>query len=113
MGRLTQILRTDSEVIEIYSPKYDGEEDSEFEKFLKINGARKEPQLRKFFDAIVSAVDKIREVGARENLFRPEGKRIKALPLFISSNNKIDKKIGKMRLCCLRYSEKILILGNG
>ena len=43
MGRLIQILRT---------------EDSEFEKFLKINGARKEPQLRKFFDAIVSAVDK-------------------------------------------------------
>ena len=36
-----------------------------------------------------------------------------ALPLFISSNNKIDKKIGKMRLYCLRYSEKILILGNG
>lgn len=113
MGRLIQILRTDSEEIEIYSPKYDGEEDSEFEKFLKINGARKEPQLRKFFDAIVSAVDKIREVGARENLFRPEGRRIKALPLFISSNNKIDKKIGKMRLYCLRYSEKILILGNG
>ena len=82
MGRLIQILRTDSEEIEIYSPKYDGE-DSEFEKFLKINGARKEPQLRKFFDAIVSAVDKIREVGARENLFRPEGRRIKALPLFI------------------------------
>jgi len=48
--------------------------------------------LRKFFDAIVSAVDKIREVGARENLFRPEGRRIKALPLFISSNNKIDKR---------------------
>ena len=100
MGRLIQILRTDSEEIEIYSPKYDGEEDSEL-------------QLRKFFDAIVSAVDKIREVGARENLFRPEGRRIKALPLFISSNNKIDKKIGKMRLYCLRYSEKILILGNG
>ena len=43
MGRLIQILRMDSEEIEIYSPKYDGEEDSEFEKFLKINGARKEP----------------------------------------------------------------------
>ena len=62
MGRLIQILRTDSEEIGISSPKYDGEEDSEFEKFLKINGARKEPQLRKFFDAIVSAADKIREV---------------------------------------------------
>ena len=35
------------------------------------------------------------------------------MPLFISSNNKIDKKIGKMRLYCLRYSEKILIFGNG
>lgn len=62
MGRLIQILRTDSEEIGISSPKYDGEEDSEFEKFLKINGVRKEPQLRKFFDAIVSAADKIREV---------------------------------------------------
>ena len=62
MGRLIQILRTDSEEIGISSQKYDGEEDSEFETFLKINGARKEPQLRKFFDAIVSAADKIREV---------------------------------------------------
>ena len=35
------------------------------------------------------------------------------MPLFISPNSKIDKKIGKMRLYCLRYSEKILVLGNG
>ena len=58
MGRLIQILRTDSEEIEIYSPKYDGEEDSEFEKFLKINGARKEPQLRKFFISSNNKIDK-------------------------------------------------------
>lgn len=46
------------------------------------------------------------ENGVRERYFRPEGKysdRVCALP--------IDS--GKLRLYCLRISDKILILGNG
>lgn len=55
---------------------------------------------------IVSFIDKIADRGALERFFRPEGKyndRVCALPVVQS----------KLRLYCLRLSEKILILGNG
>ena len=51
-------------------------------------------------------VDKIAEEGALERFFRPEGKMrdsVVALPVLRS----------KLRLYCLRLSDKILILGNG
>lgn len=54
----------------------------------------------------------MKECGARENLFRHEGGNVKAVPLYIC-DQKINKKIGKMRLYCLRLSERMLILGNG
>ena len=110
MGKLELIMETES--VSIYSPKYDGESQSEFEKFLSANKNHNDPQLKLFFDAIISAIDKIQECGARENLFRPEGGRVKAIPLFISIN-RIDKTIGKIRLYCLRYSDRVLIIGNG
>ncbi|MCQ2314920.1 MAG: hypothetical protein MJZ56_07130 [Bacteroidales bacterium] len=55
---------------------------------------------------IVAFINKIAENGAFERLFRPEGKMsdsIVALPVISS----------KLRLYCLRLSDKILILGNG
>lgn len=55
---------------------------------------------------ILYALQKILENGVLERYFRPEGKysdRVCALP--------IDS--GKLRLYCLRISDKILILGNG
>jgi hypothetical protein len=51
-------------------------------------------------------IDKIADKGALERLFRPEGKYsdgVCALPVIQS----------KLRLYCLRLSDKILILGNG
>lgn len=51
-------------------------------------------------------VNKIAQNGAFERLFRPEGKmsdHVVALPVITS----------KLRLYCLRLSDKILILGNG
>lgn len=55
---------------------------------------------------IVGFLDKIADFGALERYFRPEGKmsdRVVALPTVQS----------KLRLYCLRLSDKILILGNG
>ena len=51
-------------------------------------------------------------MGALERYFRLEGGRIKAVPLFYNFQ-RIDKKVGKIRLYCLRLSDNILIIGNG
>lgn len=51
-------------------------------------------------------LDKIAEEGALERFFRPEGKMrdsVVALPVLRS----------KLRLYCLRLSDRILVLGNG
>ena len=110
MGRLELSIETDH--VSIYSPKYDGESMNEFDKFLMSNNSHAEPQLKVFFDAIISAIEKIEECGARENLFRPEGGRVKAIPLMVNVR-RINKSIGKIRLYCLRYSDQVLIIGNG
>lgn len=51
------------------------------------------------------------DCGARENLFRPEGGKIKAVPLFIAQRRK--RGVGTLRLYCIRISDKILVVGNG
>ena len=111
MSNLILILETDH--LSIYSPKHTGESLSEFEKFLEINSQLSEKQLKLTFDAIVAAIDKMREVGARENLFRPEGGNIKAIPLFVKLPRKADRTIGTLRLYCIRISDRILVIGNG
>ena len=110
MGRLELSIETEN--VSIYSPKYDGESMNEFDKFLTANNSHEEPQLKLFFDAIVSAIEQIEECGARENLFRPEGGRVKAIPLVVNIG-RVDRRIGKIRLYCLRYSDHVLIIGNG
>lgn len=110
MGKLELVMET--EKVSMYSPKYDGENLNEFEKFLTSNQVHTNPQLKTFFDAILSVIEKISETGAYERYFRPEGGNVKAVPLYITLP-KIDKKIGKMRLYCLRLSDRMLILGNG
>ena len=55
---------------------------------------------------IVAFINKIADIGAMERFFRPEGKindRVCALPVIQS----------KLRLYCLRLSDRILVLGNG
>ena len=110
MGRLELSIETDN--VSIYSPIYDGESMNEFDKFLDANDSHEAPQLKLFFDAIISAIEKIGECGARENLFRPEGGRVKAIPLVVNIG-RVDRRIGKIRLYCLRYSDHVLIIGNG
>lgn len=110
MGRLELSIETEN--VSIYSPRYDGESMNEFDKFLIANNSHEEPQLKLFFDAIISVIEKIGECGARENLFRPEGGRVKAIPLVVDMG-RINRSVGKIRLYCLRYSDQVLIIGNG
>lgn len=110
MGKLELVMET--EMVSMYSPKYDGETQNEFEKFLSANKSQTHPQLVKFFGAILSVIEKIEENGACERYFRPEGGNIKAVPTYITIP-RINKKVGKMRLYCLRLSDRMLVLGGG
>ena len=110
MGRFVSITETDA--VSIYSPLFDGESMHEFAKFMNDNKKHTHPQLQKFFHTIIAKINKIEECGARENLFRPEGGNVKAMPLYVELPQ-INRKIGKMRLYCIRLSDKLLILGNG
>ncbi len=110
MGKLELVLET--EKVSMYSPKFDGETLNEFEKFLVANRSHTHPQLVKFFGAILSVIEKIGETGAYERYFRPEGGNVKAVPTYIDMP-RIDKNVGKMRLYCLRLSERMLVLGGG
>ena len=110
MGKFELIMET--EKVSMYSPKFDGETNNEFEKFLLANRNQTHPQLQKFFDAIISVIEKMGETGAYERYFRPEGGNIKAIPTYIDIP-RMNKKVGKMRLYCLRLSEQMLILGGG
>lgn len=110
MGKLELVIETDN--ISIYSPKYDGESLNEFERFLANNSALPNPQLKKDFDSIIAAIKKMTEdCGARENLFRLEGGNIKAIPLCVSQ--KRVRGTGTVRLYCIRFCDKLLVLGNG
>lgn len=93
-----------SDVASLYTIVFEGNDLSEFAKFM--NRFKDNGKLKRDYQIIVYALYKILENGALERYFRPEGKfsdRVCALP--------IDS--GKLRLYCLRLSDKILILGNG
>lgn len=97
-------LFDDSKNCTLYTIQFMTESDSEFERFYKkfINDATLNEDLLR----IVSFINKIADRGALERYFRLEGKmkdRVVALPVTKS----------KLRLYCLRLSDKILILGNG
>ena len=56
---------------------------------------------------IISWIDKIAETGALERYFRPEGRYGDGVGVFpIDVGN-------KLRLYCLRLTDKILVFGNG
>ena len=93
-----------SETASLYTIIFENNDMSEFSKFMtrfKDNG-----KLQRDYQLILYALQKILENGVFERYFRREGRmsdRVCALP--------IDS--GKLRLYCLRISDKILILGNG
>lgn len=112
MSRLTLIYNTTA--LYIYSPILDGEEMSEFHKFLSKKPGWTHPSLEKDFVLIGARIKKMaEECGARENLFRREGHKddnVVALPVLQEWRS---KKVGVLRLYCDRISDRILIIGNG
>jgi len=104
MSEVELILLNDTGNCTLYSIQFSTESASEYERFYNkfIEDARLNTDLLR----IVQVVDRIAEQGALERFFRYEGKMndsVVALPVLKS----------KLRLYCLRLSDKILILGNG
>ncbi len=91
--------------VNFYSIHLVGEELTEVEAFFEKFpiGCEYDEEV----DVIISWMDKIAERGALERYFRPEGKfgdGVGVIPIDVGN---------KVRLYCLRLSDKILIFGNG
>ena len=104
MSEAELLLVNNADGCTIYTIQFLSESDSEFERFYARfkDDAEYNPDLMK----IVALINKIADMGALERYFRPEGKlkdSVYALPVLQS----------KLRLYCLRLSDKILVLGNG
>lgn len=88
----------------MYSIQFLSEDESEFERFY--SKFKNESIYNEDFERLLNILGRIADFGAFERFFRPEGKmsdRVCALPVLKS----------RLRLYCLRLSDKILILGNG
>ena len=90
--------------VSLYSICFNGEEFSEYEKFL--TAFKDNARLNRDFQTIILALAKIIEHGALERFFRPEGRMADDLCAL-----SIDSR--RLRLYCLRISDQILIVGNG
>ena len=98
-------LVEENEKVNFYSIHLDGKELTELESFFEKFpiGCEYDEEI----DVIIAWMDKIVEMGALERYFRPEGKYgdgVGVIPIDIGN---------KVRLYCLRLSDKILIFGNG
>ena len=88
----------------MYSIQFLSEDESEFERFYAK--FRDESTYNEDFERLLNILECIADFGAFERFFRPEGKmsdRVCALPVVKS----------RLRLYCVRLSDKILVLGNG
>ena len=104
MSNLELILVNENANCTLYTIQFASENSSEFERFY--NKFKEDAEYNQDLMRIVAFIDKIANNGAFERLFRPEGKLndgVCALPVVKS----------RLRLYCLRLSDKILILGNG
>ena len=104
MSEVELVLVNDTDKCTIYTIQFSEEAESEYERFY--SKFIKDAHLNQDLLRIVQLVDRIADEGALERFFRPEGKMrdsVVALPLLRS----------KLRLYCLRLSDKILVPGNG
>ncbi len=93
------------DAVNFYSIHLDEEELSELERFFEKFpvGCEYDDEI----DIIIAWLDKIGENGALERYFRPEGRYgdgVGVIPIDVGN---------KLRLYCLRISDKILVFGNG
>ncbi len=104
MSEVELLLVNSSDSCTMYTIQFLSDKISEFEKF--ISKFRQDAELNPDFQAIMRFVEQILSNGALERYFRREGKMsdsVVALPVLKS----------RLRLYCLRLTDKILILGNG
>ena len=97
-------LLEDGEKVSLYSPHFEGEEYSEFEKFLLAYKDEYPEDVRQ----LVYRLDIIKRDGAADRHFRYEGTkrdRVMALPSHLETTS--------LRLYLLNIQSRILILGNG
>lgn len=90
--------------VSLYSPRFEGEEYTEFEKFLITY---KDTHINDI-QILIRRIDVIKQNGVEDRYFRYEGTkrdRVMALPSHIDTTN--------LRLYCLNISHKVLVLGNG
>lgn len=98
-------LLEEYENVNFYSIKMEGEELTEMEAFFEKfpEGCEYDDDI----DVIISWIDQIAERGALERYFLPEGHYddgVGVTPIDVGN---------KLRLYCLRLSDKILVFGNG
>lgn len=104
MSEVELYLIQDGENCTIYTLQFLRDVESEFEKF--VTKFREDAEYSEDFSRIAAFIKRIAKNGAMERYFRTERKMndsVVALPVTSS----------KLRLYCLRLSDKILILGNG
>lgn len=104
MSEAELILVNEAKNCTLYTIQFLSNDESEFELFY--NKFKDDVEFNPDLMRIVGFLGRIADFGALERYFRPEGKmsdRVVALPVVTS----------KLRLYCLRLSDKILILGNG
>lgn len=97
-------LLEDGNKVSLYSPHFEGEAYSEFEKFLLAYKDTYPDDVRQ----LVYRLDIIKRDGADDRHFRYEGKmrdRVMALPSHLETTS--------LRLYLLNINAKVLILGNG
>ena len=98
-------LVEEHDAVNFYSIHLDEEELSELERFFEKFpvGCEYDDEI----DIIIAWLDKIGENGALERYSRPEGRYgdgVGVIPIDVGN---------KLRLYCLRISDKILVFGNG
>lgn len=104
MSEAELLLVNEAKNCTLYTIQFLSEDSSEFERFY--NKFKDDVEFNPDLMRIVGFLGRIADFGALERYFRPEGKmndNVVALPVVQS----------KLRLYCLRLSDKILILGNG
>ena len=97
-------LLEDNDRVSLYSPHFEGEEYSEFERFLLTYKDTSPDDVRQ----LVYRLDIIKRDGAEDRHFRYEGTRrdrVMALPSHLETTS--------LRLYLLNIDARILILGNG
>lgn len=94
----------ESDVATMYTIRFENDSETEFEKFY--TQFRDSAEYSRDFQIIASTIAKMLELGFRERNFRPEGRMADDLCA-------LDIHSRKLRLYCLRLSDKYLIVGNG